>query len=860
MPKSNLSRSGQPPKSLVRYEIDSLTQGVSQQPQHLRQVGQGTEQINGWSSVVNGLTKRRPGKFVGKILPNKIDDFYIETMPVTDSERYTALVYPVGTDKMNLQIRRGGVPPTIDVHGTGLSTVTANGATEVQGTKSSYLWTDSDRRGGYVLINNGSLGLLLNRTKVTAMENLTTGSTKKEALIFVQGVNYDVKYTVILNGTEAATYTTPKATADNNQISTDEVAERLKKQIDDLGGWTAQRSGSVVHLKLDDDSNFSIQVDDSRSNTLARAIKDTVTNFSELPTVATKDFTVKVEENASSTLDDVWVKFVPRDTSVTFGEGTWQEIAAPNIKYKIEEDTMPLVIYRAAQDVIFVGPADGATRTAGGQTYTFPKWGERSAGDETTVPEPSFIGFPLHDHVLFRSRYWVIGGEYVVGSEVDDIFNFFNKQASQVLETDPIDVRATSESGIDLNWLLPVDESILVFSAKSQFRLQAADADVLTPRTAVILRLSNIEMNKHLRPKISGPNAVFATEEYGFTGFREYQFIDTQQRRIGLNLGGGQNISLNVPKYIEGLTKEWDVGETLDFFATTTGTNKKHLFIYKYLWQNTTGAIQKQQSSWSRWQFDGDIEWIRVFDNKLWLVLGYADGMFLQTIEMEELTSATDPEILLDRQIRFPECNSTPQTTDNITATYDSDTDKTTFTLPYTMVSTTDAVVRYDETSNQGLVLGTASSGTDIVCERKGDWRTTKIVFGARYNFEYTFTNAYVPTKDQARSRYIGELDGRLQVATWTINHYHTGRYEVVVSRKNRKEDSKHTFRARAINVMNNKTDTEESVLATGHFRVPVYSRNTDCTIKVQSDSWLPLTLSSACWEGNYSNRAKSVG
>ena len=75
--KSQLVGGGRrPPKSLARYEIDTLTQGVSQQPPHLRQVGQGDHQVNGWSSPVNGLTKRRPSKFVGKIRSKAVEDFF----------------------------------------------------------------------------------------------------------------------------------------------------------------------------------------------------------------------------------------------------------------------------------------------------------------------------------------------------------------------------------------------------------------------------------------------------------------------------------------------------------------------------------------------------------------------------------------------------------------------------------------------------------------------------------------------------------------------------------------------------------------------------------------------------------------
>ena len=52
---------------LVSRTIPNLVQGVSQQPEVLRLSSQATEQINGFSSVVEGLKKRPPTNHVAKI-------------------------------------------------------------------------------------------------------------------------------------------------------------------------------------------------------------------------------------------------------------------------------------------------------------------------------------------------------------------------------------------------------------------------------------------------------------------------------------------------------------------------------------------------------------------------------------------------------------------------------------------------------------------------------------------------------------------------------------------------------------------------------------------------------------------------
>ena len=866
--KSNLNAAKDAPKSLVQGHIDSLTQGVSQQPSHLRQVGQGERQVNGWSSPVNGLTKRRPTQYVGKILSTPEEDFYLETMPVQAEERYSVFLRPFddsGTTKLRILITLNGETCDINVHGTGMSTVNIPGigGQEIICDNTSYLFNQADYLTKYVLINNGPLGLLLNREKVVEMDPTKTAAQATDSLIFIKGVNFSVTYQVTLDGTELTAFTTPAADDDPNVISTDAVAEAMRAAVDGEDGFTATREGSVVHVVKDDGGDYSISITDNRSNTLATVIKESVTFFSELPVVAPQDFLVKVEGSAETTNDDIWVKFVPRDAGTVFGEGTWQETTAPDVLTTLAIDTMPIVIRRDGLKRFFVGPADGTEQTLNvngtDYTYEFPEWGKRTAGDEETVPSPSFVGQALKDHVLYRSRYVVIGGENVILSEVDDAFNFFNDTAVQVLETDPIDVRAASETSIPLVWILPIDESLLLFSEKSQFQLRAADADVLTPRTAIVLRLSNIDMNRHIRPKIAGPNVIFATEEYGFTGFREYQFFDTQQRRIGLNLGGNLNITLNVPKYIEGLVNLWDVGESLDYFVCRSPDNKKKLYVYKYLWQSSQGSLIKQQSSWSEWEFDGEVQWVRFFDNKLWVIFTYADGTFTTIIESEELTDTAEPAMYMDRQLKYPECNSTPQTSDDVAASYDASTGLTTFTLPYEVRGHTDIVVRTDEVTNKGVIIGSASSGNTIVCERKGDWTATKLMIGRRYKFEYEFNRAHKPMRDQARSRIIGDLAGRLQLSTWTVAHYESGDYTLVVKRKNRSIDSRHKFNPTAINVHSNLIQTETDLLDTGTTRIPVCSKNTECSISVESDSWTPLTLVSCWWEGNFNDRARSL-
>ena len=79
------------PSAPVRRDLDTLIQGVSQQPPHLRTAGQAAEQINGWSSPVEGLSKRNCMRLIGKFAEDVLDDFYMEMLNVMLGEYYFGL-------------------------------------------------------------------------------------------------------------------------------------------------------------------------------------------------------------------------------------------------------------------------------------------------------------------------------------------------------------------------------------------------------------------------------------------------------------------------------------------------------------------------------------------------------------------------------------------------------------------------------------------------------------------------------------------------------------------------------------------------------------------------------------------------
>ena len=860
--KSRIRKGKAPSKTSapIRRDMDTLIQGVSQQPPHLRSAGQGAEQINGWSSPVEGLTKRNSTRFQAKVLETPAVDFYLELMDIRQGEQYSVLTRPGTTDQTILEIRRLNEIPTVQVHGTGM---TANGSL-INCSKDAYLYNEPGALyKDYVLINNGPVGLLLNRNKVTALKaaDATATTQSGEGVIFIRAVAYQIIYTVFIDDAEVATFTTPSAGDDDNVISTSIVANSLAAQIEGIAGFSATVDQYVVSVVKNDGTEFKLAIDDGRSGELANAFTDTVQTLGSLPIISPNNYIVEVESDPSTTVDNRWLKFKTFNDA-NLGEGSWQETVRPGIPYQLDPDTMPLVIYRETENVFFVGPADGSTQTqtVDGETYeyTFPTWGDRTAGDETTSPNPEFVGNAIRDHVIFRSRYVVVAGESVQFSETDDIFNFFNDTSLVVLATDPFGLRGTSERSSPLQWMIPVEDSILAFSQTTQFQVRAADADVLTPQTGSIFRLSNLEMNANVRPKLSGAQVLFATDYFGYTHFREFQFSNQRSNsQMGLNLGSNQDITNYLPKYIEGLITHWDVGEAIDVAVAVSPTNKKELYIYKYLWSSNEKGAQKVQQSWSKWTFAQDIQWVRFQDNQLLMLTTDDNGTYFDLQLNDETEVALEPQIHLDRLLQYPPVPGGAASA-VVTASYDAASNQTTFVLPYEPADKALAIIRFVNDEYQGLKIGETTTKT-LVCSTKGDWTGKAVAIGEPYQFLYEFNKAFVPDNNETGTARIGQLAGRTQVLRWTVNHVLTGEYNIRIKRLNRSPDSVHHYRAQTLNVFNNTLDKTTGPLETGSFEVPVCSKNDQCAVSVESDSWLPVTVTSASWRGVYSDRDKAV-
>ena len=786
--------------ALVSRTIPNLVQGVSQQPEVLRLNSQASEQINGFSSVVEGLKKRPNTKYVAKLSSSGFGNCFIHTINRDANERYI------------LVITNGGIA-VYDIDGTAKSVVNQSSAT-------NYL-SSSDPKGDFVCMTVADFTFIVNKNQVTAMAS-TTSSAKVEQAVYsvLQGVN-DTKYSITIDGT---TYNFTSSNTDSEAIR-----DGLFSAVGTPSNCTVTKIGNSSFSVVKSSGTLTITASDGYGNDASQVVKDKVQNFSDLPVPAVSNQIVQVTGDADSGFDDYYVKFISADN-------LWQETIAPSTKTSFDNTTMPHILIRTADGNFRFTQVDGSTYTISGTDYTVPTYGERTVGDLDSVPDPTFVGRKLNDIFFHRNRLGFLADENVILSRSGEFFEFFPETITQTLDTSPIDVASTHTKVSILRHSISFDEELLLFSDSTQFVLTGGAT--LTAKNIAINVSTEFESDKSVKPVGAGSNVYFTFKKGAFTGVREL-FVasdnDTKQ---------ADDITANIPKYIPKNLFKLASSTTENIVVGLSSDESNALYVYQYY--VTQG--KRLQSAWSKWTFGtastDSILNMDFIENELFIINERSDGVYLEKLDISPALTDTGEVYLthLDRKL-----NNT-----QITESYNSGTNQTTITLPYTITNTMKVVGKSGASNKAGQAIATVSqSGTSIVIT--GDITAQNYFVGEQYEFLFTFSQQFIQIADTQGSR-ISVKEGRLQIRNWSVSFNDTAFFTTVVKPVGRD----------ASNTTYTGTVTGTGLLGTvnledGDYTFAVQSENDKLAITVKNDSHLPSNFINASWQGFYVTASSRV-
>ncbi len=815
--------------AVVSRAIPTLLRGVSQAADSTKQADHADIQDNANSNPVQGLSKRSGSQFITTLSNSAIGNVHIQTINRDTTERYVA-IFSNGNVKV------------YELDGTELTVHKPDGT--------AYLNT-SNPRSQIKTVTIADFTFVVNTSITTAMDSAVSAGNITQAVVFINQVSDKTTYSITVDGVTVTDDTTNDATLSTTQVASDLVSGLNSG----LTGFTIARNGPVIHIKKNDGSNFSIDGTDSQGNTQLTVVKDSVQRFTDLPTVSPNGYVVEIKGDEATNFDNYYVKFVTNNGGA-FEEGQWEETVEAGIPFKFDYATMPHVLIRQADGNFRFARVDGDSYTASGQTFTLPKWGERTVGDQDSAPNPSFIGATINNVFFFRNRLGFLADDNVVLSRVAEFFNFFPETVISVIDSDPIDVGASHTKVAILKHAVTMGEQLILFSDQTQFVLTAS-SDTLTPKSANVVVATEFESSDSAQPVGSGSSIYYLTQKGSFAGVREY----ITQENVAIK--EASNITIHVPRLIPSNIFKLAVSTNEDVLVLLGTDNPNKLYINRWLYGEN---FQKILNSWSTYTFNSarSIRNVDFIGTDLFCVVEEANGTTLEKIpfEAEFKEANSEFEFHLDHKVT--------EATTGVSVAYNASTNVSTFTVPYRLRANMNIVGRYlasGETSTfvntqgttvtlkAGQLLQTTNTtdGSTSTITATGDFRNSKFIIGEPFLMHYRFSQQRLTEGAGQRSEFIS---GRLQLHHFYIKFEDTGFFRVEVTPENR-DTSTHKFTGRLLGAAS--AAIGQINLETGTFRVPIMSRADRVDIDVKNDTFLPTQLSSAEYEAMFYMRSRRV-
>ena len=778
--------------SNITQRINNFIEGISQQPPMLRHPEQLEEQLNGFSTEAGGLQKRPPTVSIGKLFTNTAGDkFYVHIINRDEVEQYIVFI---NTTKRVITV--------YDLQGKQIA-VNMNDADYLSGITNPY----SQLR----VMTVADYTFVLNKTKTVQMSGNKTPDTlsSQGALINVKQGQYGRTYTVTINGTQVASFTTPNGSDASHvsQINTDYIRDKLAEGITSKG-YTVDKGSSWLRVR---GTIKSIATSDSFNNSALIGFTSYVNKFTDLPASAPDGYTVMIR-GETNVDDDYYVAF-------SASENIWKETVRPGIDNTIKATTMPHALVREANGTFSFKPLE---------------WADRETGDEDSNEAPSFVGATINDVFFYRNRLGFLSGENIILSSSSDVFNFWFQSVVDVQDDDTIDTNAPNNKVSILYNAVPFSGSLYIFSGQTQFSL---DSDgTLSPKNAKLVNITEFTSDVDVPPVGAGNSVYFVSKRADYANVQEYRVA-----QYYTDVKDADEVTSHAPYYIPNDVYRMAGNSNEKLLILLSTKDPCAMYVYKYLYMNGNRA----QSSWSKWTFAGEILGVDYIGSTMYMAVQYpgSKAVYLEKLTLSYNTedfSVTEPyRVMLDRktEVTLKEENCETDAAGQYISLY---IDKV-----YDLADVSKVCVL----TSDGL-LYESDIGENVIRIRADDTTKigSKVIVGIPYTFSITLSTIFLKQRDQSGAT-AAVPSYRLVLRNVFFDYSQTGYMKVCVN-------DKYQY------ILTNKKIGDYKLgsvsLLTGTFRVPIRKKNTEVKIQVINDTPLPLSIIGGGYEANYTTRYRS--
>lgn len=603
--------------------FESLIRGVSEQVPQDRFIGQHWSQDNMVSDPVRGLSRRQ-----GSVMQvEKSVTLTLDAATQADLASYKEYTFFVNGVEYSMFYR----PGTKVAGSTAPGIIVYNKDTNVI----MDVLTQAADNALVVGALDGGVSALTNVAKYvfiapnTAFPTVGTADavaeTKNVNVAWVRVGNYSRTYTVNLVKTDGtkytANYTTPTSyypgVLDTSDIPIDanyqkNVNDRVYAYQTAVNQWIGSAAAAIqpnaIAVQLATALNNSaggpittvvgshivcnffavqgVEVLDGGDGTAIKGVGQEVESTADLTPINQPGKVVRIRPRQGTKDGIYYVKAVAKDgLTAGFTEVTWQETAG----VRVVPGFVTLVAepignnFYLATNFISLGAVSGDTNQQ--------VWAASSSGDLDTQALPQMFGKKITYLGNFQDRLLVISGSTLLLSRSGDYTNFFRQSALTLPADDPVEVFAQGSQGDTITDGVLMDRTLILFGQRQHYAMDGRNA--LTPTSAYVATQQSFEDSNICPPVGNGNYIFFCQQRSGKLTLQQMQTGDYADSFRSFE------ITSQLDGYIGGTPKQILALTSPSMLAVRTSTLPNGFYIFSYL--DSADQTKRLYDSWSRW-------------------------------------------------------------------------------------------------------------------------------------------------------------------------------------------------------------------------------------------------------------------
>lgn len=590
------------------------------------------------------------------------------------------------------------------------------------------------------------------------------------------------------------------------------IAEQLR-----LAAAAAGLTGGTVRASTLYFSNVKqLVVSDSGDNSLIRGVANEVTAIDQVTTIHKVGKIIKVRARNSS--EAFYLVAKAQDPAIVSGytEVTWVEGAG------VVSNITTALIYGVASGGSFY-VASSSTLLNAILPGTHPPYIASTAGDLDSSPLPFFVGKTITYLGVFQDRLLLGAGAVVRCSKIGEYLTFFRSSILTAPADDPLEMLSQGSDDDVLRYSVIYDRDLVIFADKRQY--------VISGRVALTPTSANMQiMSSHSNAARVPPLAVGGVIFYSQLGETSSSVHQIQPGNVAESPESFIQSS-QVDTYLGGAVIELtNNAKPTHLFMRATGL-RSSIYCFTYLDKEGEGRVQ---DAWHRFDYGA----------ALGTIIGMSptpDGLLIYSLRVAKTAGGLDKVYLVS--------DLQPLTTGLATYPYlDSIRPLAQVTAGTGSVHATTLgswSVAFDSTSQWRFVGSDLADYVDLLAEFPA---ATGPQVGHQQDASFTPTNPF--TRDRNDNVVTsGELTVTKKIVTLTNS---SGFWTDTTSRgatESQEYNARITGSPDDLVGRETVTDITQSI--------PIGIETRDYTLTLRGRTWLPFTITSMEWVGQWFNRVQ---